>query len=76
MVVGQSSSSPVLPLHESRVVLIVVPAGGIPQDVFAVGHQFGLIPDNVFVIAALPDGINVGVCPKPFGYTDFEPADD
>jgi len=28
--------------------------------------------DDVFVIIALPDGVNRGVLPQPFGQVDFE----
>jgi len=62
--------------HQSRVVLIFVPAGGIALDVFADGYQFTLGTNNVFVIATLPDGMEVGVCPEPFRHTDLKPAND
>ena len=48
--------APGLPLCEIRVILVLVPAGGIPLDVFADGHQFLFVSDDVFVIPALPDG--------------------
>ncbi len=38
------------------VVLILIPAGGIGQDVFTDGRQFGLVPHHVFIVIALPDG--------------------
>ena len=62
--------------HQSRVVLIFVPAGGIALEVFADGYQFTLGTNNVFVIATLPDGMEVGVCPEPFRHTDLKPAND
>ncbi len=51
-----SAGAACLSVREGRVVLVVVPSGGIGQDVFADGNQFGLIPDDVFVIIALPHG--------------------
>ena len=42
--------------REIRVVLVLVPLGGIGQDVFADRRQFGVIPNDVFIIPALPDG--------------------
>ena len=58
------------------IILILFPASRVAHDVFADRLQFVLVPDDVFVVATLPDGIEVGVCPKPFGDTDFEPTDD
>lgn len=48
------SSSAVIVLHESRVVLIVMPADGVPDDVFADGREFAFIADNVLVVPTLP----------------------
>jgi hypothetical protein len=46
--------APGLPLCEIRVVLVVIPARGITQDVFADGGQFLFVANDVFVEPALP----------------------
>jgi hypothetical protein len=67
-------------VHQSRVVLILVPASGIAEDVFADSVEAGFKPASTsfhrFMVIALPDGMEVGVCQEPFRHADFEPADD
>ena len=67
-------------LQTKRVVLVVIPAGWVALDVFADSVEAGFKPASTrfhrFVVIALPDGMEVGVCPEPFRDTDFEPADD
>jgi len=48
--------APRLLRHEIRVVLVVVPLGGIGLDAFADRGQFCVIANDVFVIPTLPDG--------------------
>jgi hypothetical protein len=42
-------------IQPKRIVLVLVPAGGIAQDVFADRFQFVLVSDYMFVVVALPD---------------------
>ncbi len=46
--------------HVDGIFLIGFPLAGIVMDVFADAVQFGLIPDDVFVIIPLPDGLAGG----------------
>ena len=45
----------------NRIVLVLVPPGGIAQDVFADRFQFVLVSDYMFVVVALPDRCAGGV---------------
>src|SRR3990172_13187208 len=54
-----------------RVLLVELPAQGVTQDVFSDGVQFALIPNDVFVIIALPYLIAGSV----EGLVDFARAD-
>lgn len=42
-------------LSFSQVFLVQMPAQGIFQDVFAGGVEFSFVPDDAFVVVALPD---------------------
>jgi len=53
-----------------------LPIEWIIDDILPDFFQFPVIADNVFVIISLPDIVNIGFMPKPFGYTNFETADD
>jgi len=53
---------------------VQTPAHGVGDDVFANAVQGVFGADDVFVIVALPDGLNVGILSEPFGHPDFESA--
>jgi hypothetical protein len=58
-----------------RIVLVLFPAGRIAEDVLADAPEV-IVSNDAFMVIALPDGMEVGVCQEPFRHADFEPADD
>jgi hypothetical protein len=52
------------------------PISGIIANILADAVQFVGVADDVFVIIALPNILDVGILTHPFGYPDFKPAND
>jgi hypothetical protein len=53
-----------------------LPILGIIANILADAVQFVGVADDVFVIIALPNILDVGILMHPFGYPDFKPAND
>jgi hypothetical protein len=52
------------------------PILGIIANILPDAVQFVGVADDVFVIIALPNILDVGILTHPFGYPDFKPAND
>ena len=53
-----------------------LPISGIVADILPDAVQFVGVADDMFVIIALPNILDVGILMHPFGYPDFKPAND
>jgi len=63
-------------LENLQKIFIVVPFHRIVCNILSYAFQFRFIANDVFVIIALPNGMYIGLLPKPFGNTDFKPTDN
>ena len=60
------------------IVIVQIPALWVLYDILADGAQGAFVPDDVFVVVALPDRGAGGIAQlvDPFGNDGFEPGDE
>jgi len=60
-------------IWSAPIIFICFPIQRVVQDIFSNFIQFNFVSDNVFVIIALPNVVNIGMLTEPFGDPDFKP---